>query len=672
MSADLWSIAVDVPMPTTLTYSCPPELRDQIHRGLRARVPLGKRQSTGVILGPSTGQATAHEIKSILELDHQYPAIPESYVSWIEWLSSYYLHPIGQVAEMIYPPLTRNERTRGSKKKSVIPDILMKPPKILNTEQAQVVEKVLAQGEGFETHLLFGVTGSGKTEVYLELLSEVLKQGKAGLFLVPEISLTPQLVRRFVERFGDQVAALHSQLTDREKTEQWWSIIEGQKKILVGARSSLFCPIPNLGMVVVDEEHETSYKQEEKLKYHARDAAIVLASKAKCPVLLGSATPSIETWKNSLEGKYHLHRLNNRYGSRPLPDIEIVDIRTKEKANTGHLPQWMSLQLFNGLQATLTDGFQSAIFLNRRGFSPQVICNSCGYSPECENCDIHLTLHGQHSLVCHYCNYQQSHRELCPKCSEPMHPLGMGTEKIETDLQTLFPQARIARADRDEISNREQMEEMISKMENGQIDILVGTQMIAKGLDFPRLKFVGLALADIGFNLPDFRSTERSFQLITQMSGRAGRHGTENEKPGQVVIQTLNPDHPSLLFAPKADFEGFAKWELEQREQLNYPPFHRMAVVRIQGADINKVEKTCSRVRAALVQWTKDPNLAAEILGPAQAPLARIKRQHRFHLLIKSRSVKTLTSLGQALISMQKDFDSGVRLSVDVDPLHLL
>jgi primosomal protein N' (replication factor Y) len=252
-----------------------------------------------------------------------------------------------------------------------------------------------------------------------------------------------------------------------------------------------------------------------------------------------------------------------------------------------------------------------------------------------------------------------------------MHALGLGTEKMEEDLKALFPEARVARADRDEISNREDMENLISRMENGEIDILIGTQMIAKGLDFPRLRFVGLALADIGFNLPDFRATERSFQLMTQMSGRAGRHGTTDENPGQVIIQTLNPDHPSLLYAPKGDFEGFAKWELEQRQQLNYPPFHRLAVVRFQGIDKAKVEEASRFVKNQLLRWTKDLK-DVEILGPAEAPLARLRRQYRFHLLIKSGSVKTLTGLGQALISMQKDLKSGVRLSVDVDPLHLL
>ncbi len=670
MSADLWNVAVDVPLPMTLTYACPPALKDQIHRGLRAQVPLGSRKSTGVILGPSTGLGDdkATTIKSIIAIDSEFPILTEPYLRWMEWVSTYYLHPIGLVAELFYPPLARTSKTRGSQKKSALPDVQVLPPKKLNPEQEQVFKNI-SQSSGFGTHLIFGVTGSGKTEVYLELLDKVLKDGKSGLVLVPEISLTPQLIRRFIERFGDQVATIHSHLTDREKTEQWWSIIEGKKKILVGARSALFCPMPDLGLIVVDEEHESSYKQDEKLKYHARDAAVVLAAKMNCPVVLGSATPSIESWKNAIDGKYQLHRLKDRFGSQPLPNVQIIDLRNRKKSKT--LPDWMTEELFHGIESTMNSGFQSAIFLNRRGIAPSVVCTACGFSPECENCDINLTLHGKSHLVCHYCNYQETHRELCSKCQAPMHPLGLGTEKIEADLRLLFPAANIARADRDEISNREEMEDLISRMETGEIDILIGTQMIAKGLDFPKLRFVGLALADIGFNLPDFRATERSFQLMTQMSGRAGRHGTTKENPGQVIIQTLNPDHPSLQFAPTGDFESFSAWELEQRKQLNYPPFHRLAVVRVQSTDKEKALQACEFIKAQLLRWTKD--LAdVEILGPAEAPLARIRRQFRFHLLIKSGSVKTLTGLGQALVSMQKDLKSGVRLSVDVDPLHLL
>jgi primosomal protein N' (replication factor Y) len=360
VSDSLWSVAVDVPLPRTLTYACPLELVDQIHRGLRATVPLGKRKSTGVILGPSTETLEdPTKIKSILEIDSEYPVLPEAYLRWMEWVSSYYLYPIGQVAEMFYPPLARTSKTRGSQKQNVLPQVKVLPPKHLNPEQDQVF-KSISDSQSFSTHLVFGVTGSGKTEVYLELLDHALKQGKSGLVLVPEISLTPQLVRRFIERFGDQVAAIHSHLTPREKTEQWWSIIEGKKKILVGARSALFCPMPDLGLIVVDEEHESSYKQDEKLKYHARDAAIVLGAKMNCPVVLGSATPSIESWKNALDGKYQLHTLRQRFGNQPLPNVQIIDLRGRPKL--AHLPDWMTEEMHLGIETAFKSGFQSALF----------------------------------------------------------------------------------------------------------------------------------------------------------------------------------------------------------------------------------------------------------------------------------------------------------------------
>jgi primosomal protein N' (replication factor Y) len=464
-------------------------------------------------------------------------------------------------------------------------------PPVMTEEQHASFESI-SKFKTFSSHLVFGVTGSGKTEIYLRLLEKVLEEGKTGIVLVPEISLTPQLIQRFSRRFGDKIAALHSQLTDRERTTQWWDIIEGRKRILVGARSALFCPIQNLGLIIVDEEHEPSYKQDEKLKYNGRDAAVMLAKQADCPIVLGSATPSLETWKNAVEKKYHLHTLKNRVANRSLPDMLVVDLR-EEKASEeaqklkeekySHLPFWMSPLLFEKMRSTLDDGYQAALFLNRRGVAQMVLCPACGHTRECPNCDINLTLHHHTHLVCHYCDYHESLKNKCPDCSEGhLEAMGLGTELLENDLAKLFPDKKIARADRDEIQTRTDLEDLILGMEEGTIDILVGTQMIAKGLDFPKLKLVGLVLADVGFNLPDFRATERSFQLITQMSGRSGRHVKPGESPGTVVIQTYNPEHESLVFAQKHDFEGFAQQELNNRSALSYPPVGKLLGFRLQ------------------------------------------------------------------------------------------
>jgi len=517
------------------------------------------------------------------------------------------------------------------------------------------------------------VTGSGKTEVYLQLLERTLQQGKQGLVLVPEISLTPQLIHRFAARFGDQVAVLHSQLTDRERTNQWWDIVDGKKQILIGARSALFCPMKNLGLIVIDEEHEPSFKQDEKLKYHARDSAVVLGKFANCPVILGSATPSLESWKNAVEGKYHLHRMVQRVENRSMPTVEIIDMRTESKG--GQVPSWMSHKLFEAMTTVLQKKQQVALFLNRRGVAPVTLCPACGYTYECPNCDISLTLHGKFHLVCHYCDYHQDFKIECPSCKEgEMSPLGLGTELLENDIRQLFPEARVARADRDEIQNRADLEHLIHEMESGETDILIGTQMIAKGLDFPKLNLVGIVLADVGFNLPDFRATERSFQLITQVSGRAGRHVSQGESPGSVLVQTYNPEHPSLLFAQNHDFEGFAAHELDNRRPLNYPPMGKLISFRIQGSQLPRVHEATRLLsnRCLSLKAAKPHYQSVELLGPAEAPLAKLRGQFRFHMILKDQNHKLLNAFCHQVLGDHKWLPAGTRIAVDVDPLHLL
>lgn len=676
MTESLWRVAVDVPINEALTYRAPTTTDIVWRRGQRVHLPLGRRQSSGVLLGTTEDAPTEFAVKDLTGLDPDYPVLPDSFLRWLEWLSDYYLHPVGQVCELAYPPLRKTARTRGSQKESPVPDVVMKDKFALNPEQIAAVTAI-SGSQGFGAHLLFGVTGSGKTEVYLELLEQTLQRGQAGLFLVPEIALTPQLLRRFSERFGQKIAVIHSQLTDRERTEQWWSIQNGEKKILMGARSAIFCPVPDLGLVVVDEEHEPSFKQEEKLKYHGRDAAIMLAKEFNCPVVLGSATPSLESWKNALEGKYHLHRLKLRVGEQPLPAVEILDLRLNENKDgkADGVPFWMTAKLFEHLNRVINNNEQAALFLNRRGFSPVVVCQDCGTSKQCPNCDIHLTLHGRNHLVCHYCNYEETYTEQCGKCPGELKPIGLGTEQVETDLIRMFPEARVARADRDEIQSREDFESLVKDMEARKIDLLVGTQMIAKGLDFPGLKFAGLLLADVGFNLPDFRATERSFQLLTQMSGRAGRHGATAEDPGRVLIQTYNPEHLSLQYAPKGDFVGFAEAELKHREALGYPPYGRLAVLRIQSLHQDRAWAAGDSIRnwieRALKQRDIDQGLV-ELLGPAEAPLARIRRQYRVHLLLKSRNSKILRWLCENVVQGKNKLPAGVKVSVDIDPLHLL
>lgn len=702
-----WQVAVDAPLREALTYRAPADLSPMLKRGLFVRVPLGKRQASGVLLRSSSmapDKFDAAKIKSILEIDSEYPALPESYLTWIEWLAQYYFYPVGQVAQLAIPPL-RRAGARATRKGEIVRVPEFSAAHALNFEQQNAVDGILSHS-GFHTHLLHGVTGSGKTEVYLSLFEKILDEKRQGIFLLPEISLTPQLISRFANRFArggvnqetSPIAVLHSQLTDRERTNQWWDMIEGRKSILIGARSALFCPLQNLGLIVVDEEHEPSFKQDEKLKYNGRDAAIVLAKLANAPVVLGSATPSLESWHNATTNKYKLHTMKNRVADRALPSIEIVDMRAekdqrKEEASPlyskpqigdlgesrparpENLPSWMSQTLFEEIKKTLDRNEQVALFLNRRGMAPVVFCESCGYSADCPNCDISLTLHGHHHLVCHYCDFHQPYTEKCPSCADgELKPLGLGTELVEETCAKLFAPKIVARADRDEIQNRTELEELVTRMENGGIDILVGTQMIAKGLDFKKLKTVGLILADVGFNLPDFRSTERSFQLITQVSGRAGRHVKENEDPGKVIIQTYNTEHPSLTFAKQHDYVGFAALEMEFREMLSYPPVGKLAVLRIQGNQLKTVQNGSQLIshRAQALRKKSEHYAAIEVLGPAEAPLAKLRGQYRYHVLLKSLNAKYLNSFIQQLIGDEEWLPSGLKVSVDVDPLHLL
>lgn len=680
-SQSLWKVAVDAPLPEALTYFQNPEL-PVLQRGQLVQVPLGKRVIKGLLLGPGTDSGE-FKLRSIQALDEEYPTLPEHFMKWLEWLANYYIHPIGQVAQLAYPPLSKAVKVRKSSRAPVVPSFSTETPPQMTEEQSSCFASI-SRHQDFSTHLLFGVTGSGKTEVYLRLLDQTLKNGKSGLVLVPEISLTPQLIHRFVKRFGDKIAVLHSQLTDRERTTQWWDIVEGRKSILIGARSALFCPIQNLGMIIVDEEHEPSYKQEEKLKYHGRDAAVVLAKLANCPIVLGSATPSLETWKNSQEGKYHIHVLKNRVANRSLPEMTVVDLRQQKSSEEAqrliqekyrHLPFWLSPLLYEKMKTALETGDQCALFLNRRGIAQMVVCPACGHTRQCPNCDINLTLHAHSHLVCHYCDYHESLKEKCPDCKEgSMESIGLGTELLESDLKTLFPGKNVSRADRDEIQNREDLESLITEMEEGAIDILVGTQMIAKGLDFPKLKLVGLVLADIGFNLPDFRATERSFQLITQMSGRSGRHVKPGENPGSVVIQTFNPEHDSILFAQKQDFTAFAQHELEIRSQLNYPPIGKILGFRIQGLHLRTVQDTARLLarRGEALRAQNSKYDAIEILGPAEAPLAKLRGQFRFHLLLKGSSSAMINAFARQIMGDEDWVPRGIKILLDVDPMNLL
>jgi primosomal protein N' (replication factor Y) len=546
----------------------------------------------------------------------------------------------------------------------------------LNEAQMEAVGTIaaaLAKG-GFAPHLLYGVTGSGKTAVYFAAMQRALDAGKSALLLVPEIGLTPAMTGQMVAAFGGEVALLHSQLTPDERAEQWHRIRRGEARIVVGTRSAVFAPMAKLGLIIVDEEHDGSYKQEETPRYHGRDVAVMRAKFNDAVVVLGSATPSLESWSNAEKGRYTRVEMRQRVEDRPLPGVELVDMRA-EFRETGQ-EQIFSRRLVEETQATLDRGEQVIILLNRRGYSFVVMCRSCGEKIECENCAISMTYHKQvtgdvaqpgQRLECHYCGFRRSVPKVCPKCeSEHLYFLGAGSQQGEERLQELFPTARIGRMDRDTVRGRSDMERLLSRLHAGEINLLVGTQMIAKGHDIHGVTLVGVVGADFALGLPDFRAAERVFQLLTQVSGRAGR----GELPGKVLVQTYHPDHYAIQFSALHDYPGFVAKELNYRRWMHYPPYAVLANVLIQS---EKLEEATAW-SAALGGWFQQTRLdKIRVLGPAAAPIVRLKRIYRYHFVLKA---ERRQALGQTLRAMLAFTDAqGIarrNLVVDVDAVHLM
>ena len=520
----------------------------------------------------------------------------------------------------------------------------------------------------FKTFLLHGVTGSGKTELYIRCIQRVLEQRKTAIMIVPEISLTPQTVSRFLKRFGSQVAILHSGLSQAERYQEWKKTHEGKVSIVVGARSAVFAPFKNLGVIVIDEEHDSSYKQDSTPRYHARDTAIVRAQSKNAVVILGSATPSLESLKNAQDGKYHYLSLKQRVHARLLPSIRIIDMgrEKNEKKNFSIL----SISLKNAVRDRLERGEQVFLFLNRRGTANYVFCRECGFVFQCGRCSVTLTFHGHgNTLQCHYCNFTTRTPKTCADCSgDVIRFSGFGTQKLESETQRLFPKARILRLDRDTTRKKSAFDTMHQKMQTGQIDILIGTQMITKGHDFPNVTLVGVVHADISLNIPDFRSSEKTFQLLTQVAGRAGR----GKVPGQVIIQTHNSDHFVLKFVREHDYEKFTHRELAFRKKLNYPPFSRLIALEIESENERSGQDAARKLKNVLTRAiTKVAGI--EMLGPTKAALYKINNRFRWHFIIRSGKVQSLRSfLHQCrnLEELRLTKTSKIKISMDVDPIN--
>jgi len=549
------------------------------------------------------------------------------------------------------------------------------PQLVMNEEQVAAYEQIAAAVREPGTHrpiLVHGVTGSGKTELYLRAIDLALNMGKRAIVLVPEISLTPQTVERFKSRFAhfqEEVAVLHSHLSDGERHDEWHKINNGAARIVIGARSAVFAPLEGLGLIVVDEEHENSYKQEDAPRYHARDVAVYRAHLEGCAIVLGSATPSMESYHNAVTGKYELVQLQARVDERQMPKIRIVDLRLE--AGRGPGASILSETLRKAIKERLARKEQSILFLNRRGFSTSLICSACGHVCECPNCSVSLTFHrGANRLVCHICGHTAVVPAKCPACKDPrIKYSGSGTEKVEELVGAFFPEAVVKRLDADSVSRKDSLKEALHAFRTGKIDILVGTQMIAKGLHFPNVTLVGIVNADMSLHLPDFRAGERTFQLLTQVAGRAGR----GEVSGEVYVQTYTPFHPAIQFARHHDFPGFWEQEVEFREKTKFPPFWHMVLVTLRSESEShaafSADTLTRRVREALAAGALPADTV--VSNPAPAPIEKSHGQYRFHLMIRTRRMTRL-SKGLHEILEKLTFPEEVLVSVDVDAYQLL
>jgi primosomal protein N' (replication factor Y) len=525
---------------------------------------------------------------------------------------------------------------------------------------------VASESRQFSVTLLHGVTGSGKTAVYLAAMQKVLNDGRGAILLVPEIGLTPAAAANLHEVFGEEVAILHSGLSDAERAEQWHRIHRGEARIAVGTRSAVFAPVHDLALIVVDEEHDNSYKQEETPRYHARDVAIVRARNAKAAIVLGSATPSLETYHNAQSGKYSLVELKERIERRPLPEVEIVDMRLEFQV--AGKEQVLSRALHQAVTDRLERGEQTMLLLNRRGYSPVVLCRTCGETVQCKHCAMSLTHHkGGRRLECHYCGYTERVPERCPKCgSDYVQFLGTGSERLEELLHQVFPQARIARLDRDTVRGRDDFERILADLHAGDIDILVGTQMIAKGHDIHGVTLVGVVGADTGLAMPDFRAAERTFQLLTQVAGRAGR----GDAPGEVIVQTWFPEHYAVQFAARHDYRGFYEKESRYRSWMKYPPFSALANFLVRSDSLDLAMKWSGQLGRWLEQQPKE---GIRALGPAPAPLSKLKNDYRYHFVLKSQSRARLNVLLRAMLAFAAQQKiPRANVIADVDAVSLL
>jgi primosomal protein N' (replication factor Y) len=663
--SNLLRIALPTPLRRHFDYLCPegPEWR-ALEPGVRIKVPFQRRELIGLFLGYTTEtDVSSDKLKSAIEVLDAYPIVSKEIYQLCHWAADYYHYSLGEVLANALPVFLRQGKPLALTKKSTdyVVDSAQASVPILNHQQQEALHAILSVKNTFQVLLLDGVTGSGKTEVYLQAINALLQEQKQILVLVPEIGLTPQTIQRFRERFSVPVVALHSGLSERERLNAWGLARTGDAKIVIGTRSAILTPLPHLGLIIVDEEHDLSFKQQDGFRYHARDVAIMRAHFAKIPIVLGSATPALETVSKAQQGKYtHLH-LTERAGIAELPQFMVLDIRNKK------MEEGLSYALLEEIKSTLARDEQVMLFLNRRGFAPVLMCHVCGWIAHCLRCDARMTYHHDSKrLHCHHCDTQKSIPKTCENCNEiDLQAIGLGTQRLECILEKYFPGVSIARIDRDSTKRKGAMEKLLNSIQSGEHRILIGTQMLSKGHHFPNVTLVSIIDADGGFFSSDFRALERMGQLLLQVAGRAGRM----EKPGKVIIQTHHPDHPLLHQLLHENYQQFATTLLKERAETALPPYTFFALFRAEAHVLEHANQFMRTLRSRLQSTHK----TLQLLGPIPAPMPKRAGRHRVQLLVQADNRALLQAfLKKAMIEIDSIKNkSRVRWSLDVDPVEM-
>ncbi|MDP2913185.1 MAG: primosomal protein N' [Candidatus Omnitrophota bacterium] len=665
-------IAIALPIDRIFHYSVPEKYDGYIAVGKRVFVPFQNRTIVGYVVGLSDA-ADVKETKAIISIIDAEPILSGELLKLTKWVKDNYFCSWGEAIGAAIPSGIKKGKAeigrRISAKEQKDPcadkaDSARSVPHILTEEQGQALKTIAEciDSKVHKTFLLHGITASGKTEVYLQAIDRVLARSAQAIMLVPEIALTPQTIERFVSRFGEQVAVVHSKLTPAKRFLEWKRIKDGRARIVVGARSAVFSPMDNLGLVIIDEEHETTYKQDDVPRYHAREVAEERSRLNNCPLILGTATPSLESYHKAKNGVYKLIKITKRIEERLLPKVKIVDMRMELAAR--RKVAIFSKVLLDAIDKALKNGKQVIIFLNRRGFSTFLNCKRCGLVLKCKRCDTVLVYHFEEkNLLCHYCGYHIPPPDICPKCrSGYIRYFGLGTERVESEISRNFSHARIARMDSDTTSKRGSHDRILGEFKSGNVKVLVGTQMIAKGLDFPQVTLVGVVSADVTLNIPDFRASERTFNLLTQVAGRAGR----GEDGGEVIVQTYAPGHYAILAAAKHDYEKFYAEEIVARKELSFPPFVNLIKVTVRA----RADEIALKAATNLAEAIRAEDRSAMVGGPAPAPIARMRGYFRHNIMLKGTDKAAMCALlKKTLGSFRKPH--GVLVAVDVDPVSM-